>query len=148
MKIFVLIFSSLISFISFWYGLKLFRLYLRVSRWDKITATVIKKAIVKKTLSAASRAPYKLSVEYSYLYNLQKHKGNKVFLIELLGGEKGFLYNAAKKILEKINPETEIYVNPNSPEESVVFCDGIILYLFVLLLSPLSLLVGLGTYFT
>ena len=128
MKIFVLVFSCLISFVAFWYGLKLIRLYLRVKKWDKIKANITQKSIVKKTLSSASRAPYKLSVDYSYLYNLQKHSGNKVFLVELLKGEKGFLYKAAEKFLEKINPETEIYVNPQKPEESVMYCDGIILY--------------------
>jgi hypothetical protein len=117
-----------------------------VRGWDKATATVLQKSVVKKTLSSASRAGYKLSIDYFYVYNLQKYNGNKVFLIELLKGEKGFLFQAAEKFLEKIKPEEEIYVDPQNPEASVMYCDGIGLYIFVLLMSPISLLTGLANY--
>jgi hypothetical protein len=119
-----------------------------VKGWDKTFATITQKSVVKKTLSSASRAAYKLSIDYSYQYNLQKYNGNKIFLVDLLKGEKGFLYKAGEKFLEKIKIEEEIYVNPNNPEESVMYCDGIILYIFVLFMSPMSLLTGLANYYS
>lgn len=148
MKVFILVFALLMSFICLWYGIKLIRLWLKVKRWEKITATITQKSVVKKTLSSASRAAYKLSIDYSYLYNLQKYNGNKIFLVDLLKGEKGFLYKAGEKFLEKIKPEEEIYVNPNNPEESVMYCDGIALYIFVLFMSLMSLLIGLANYYS
>ena len=146
MKIFILVFCIVIAFAAFWYGTKLIKLYLKVKRWQKTTAKILKKEVVKKTLSSASRARYKPSIEYSYFYDLKEYKGERIFLVEFLKGERGFLYSAAEKFLAKINPETEIYVNPENPEESVIFCDGIFLYVMMYVMGFMSLLVGLTNY--
>lgn len=147
MSIFILIFCGIISFGCFWYGSILIRLYFRVRSWEKITARVIKKEVLLRSQSSVSRASYKPGIEYSYTYNLADYKGNKVFLIELIKGERGFLKSAAEKFLKKINPEIEIYINPRKPEDSVIFCDGIILYFGIIIMGIMSLLIGLVNYF-
>ena len=144
MSIFILIVCGIISCACFWYGTKLIKLYLKVKRWEKITATVIKKEVLLRALSSASRAGYKPSVQYSYSYNLADYIGNKVFLIELIKGERGFLKRAAEKFLEKINPEIEIHVNPENPADSVIYCDGLFLYISILVMGVMSFLIGLG----
>lgn len=146
MKIFILIFCGVIALVGFWYGTKLIRLYLKVRRWKKTPAHILKKEVVKRKLASAARAGYKPSIEYSYFYDLKEYKGEKVFLVELIKGEKGFMYSAAEKFIKKINPETEIYVNPKNPEESVMFCDGIFMYFMMLVMGFMSLLVGLVNY--
>ena len=146
MKIVVLVFCCLLSLASFWYGVKLIRLYFRVKKWERVKAIVIRKAATPRTQSSASRAGYKASVDYSYTFNLKEYTGNKVFLIELVKGERGFLQRAAEKFLEKVKPEIEIYVNSENPEEAVMYCDGIILYLGMLVMGMLSLLIGFANY--
>lgn len=146
MKIFVLIFCCLLSLASFWYGVKLIRLFFRVKKWEKINAIVTQKSVVKRTLSSASRASYKPSIDYSYTFNSKPYTGNKIFLIELIKGERGFLQHAAEKWNEKIKPEIEIYVNPESPEEAVIYCDGIILYFGIIVMGIMSLIIGFVNY--
>ncbi len=146
MKILVLVFCCLLSLASFWYGVKLIRLYFRVKKWDKVKATVIRKAATIRKQSSASRAGYKASVDYTYNINSKEYAGNKVFLIELVKGERGFIQSAAEKFLEKIKPEIEIYVNPNNPEEAVMYCDGIILYFGILVMGMMSLIIGFSNY--
>ena len=146
MKIFILVFCCVIALSAFWFGIKLIRLYLKVKSWHKTTAKILKKEVVTKTLSSASRAKYKLSIRYSYFYDLKEYKGDRIFLVEFLKGERGFLYSAAEKFLAKIDPETEIYVNPENLEESVMFCDGIFLYIMMLVMGVMSLLIGLVNY--
>jgi hypothetical protein len=147
MKIFILVFSLLIAFICFWYGIKLIKLWLQVRNWQRTGALINKKSIVKKTLSSGSRAPYKLSIEYTYMFDLRNYTGNKVFLIELLKGEKGYFFKDAQKALDKIKSEADVYVNPHNPEESVMFCDGIIMYVLIILMGFVSLFVGAANYF-
>ena len=146
MKILVLIFCCLLSLASFWYGVKLIRLYFRVKKWYKVKASVIRKAAVPRTQSSASRAGYKASVDYTYKFNLNEYTGNKVFLVELIKGERGFIQGAAEKFLEKIKAEIEIYVNPKNPEEAVIYCDGIVLYFGILLMGTMSLIIGFANY--
>jgi hypothetical protein len=146
MNILILIFCCLLSLASFWYGVKLIRLYFRVKKWQKIKANVSQKSVVKRTLSSASRASHKPSIDYSYTFNSKPYTGNKIFLIELIKGERGFLQSAAEKFLEKIKPEIEIYVNPENPEEAVIYCDGIILYFGIILMGIMSLIIGLSNY--
>ena len=146
MKIFILIFCGIIAFVAFWYGIKLINLYREVKRWKKIPATVTKKEVLLRTLSSGSRARYKPSIQYSYAYNLGDYTGHKVFIVELMKGERGFLKKQAEKFLEKIKPEIEIYVNPEDPNESVIYCDGIFMYIIILVMGFMSLLIGLINY--
>jgi len=135
MKIFTLVFCCLIAVVAFWSGIKLIKLYLKVKKWNRVWATVTRKSVVKRVRSSASRAGFKPAVEYSYKVNLKEYSGNNIFLVELINGERGFLYKAAEKFLEKIKPEIEIYVNPEKPEESVIFFNVIAFYIFVLTLN-------------
>lgn len=143
MKIFILIFCLVIAFGAFWYGVKLIKLYLRVKKWDKVKATITQKSVVQRKQTAASRAGYKPSIDYSYTYNSKIYNGNKIFLVELINGERGFLQRAAEKWISKIKTEIEIYVDPKNPENAVMFCEGVVLYIFVLLMGIMSLLIGL-----
>ncbi len=148
MKIFTLIFCLVIAFVAFWYSTKLIRLYLRVKRWERVKATITQRSVVKRTLASASRASFKPSVDYSYTYNSKTYNGNKIFLVELIKGERGFLESAAQKFLDKIEPEVLLYLNPQNPEEAVIYCDGITLYFIALAMGFLSLLIGISNYFS
>jgi hypothetical protein len=143
MKIFILIFCLAIAFGAFWYGVKLIKLYLKVKKWDRVKAIVIQKSVVQRKQTAASRAGYKPSIDYSYSYNSKTYNGHKIFLVELINGERGFMKRAAEKWLKKIKPEIEIFVDPHRPEQAVMFCDGITLYIFILVIGLMSLLIGL-----
>ena len=104
MKIFTLVFCLVIAFGAFWYGVKLIKLYLRVKKWVKVRATVTKKIVVQRKQAAASRAGYKPSIDYSYTYNSKTYNGHKIFLVEIINGERGFMQHAAEKWIAKIKP--------------------------------------------
>lgn len=146
MKIFTLVFCLVIAFGAFWYGVKLIKLYLRVKKWDRIKATITQRSVVERKQTSASRAGFKPSVDYSYSYNSKTYTGNKIFLVELIKGERGFLKTAAERFLNKIPNEVLIYVNPKKPEEAVIYCDGVKLYIIVLIIGLMSLLTGLLNY--
>ena len=146
MKLFTLIFCCIISFTAFWYGIKLIKLYLRVRKWEHIKATITHKSVVKRKLASASRAGFKPSIDYTYTVNGIEYAGNRIFLAEILNGERGFLKQAAEKYIEKVKPEMEIYVDPENPEEAVMNCDGITMYVAALIMGLLSLLIGVGNF--
>jgi hypothetical protein len=148
MKTFTLIFCLVIALAAFWYGIKLIRLYLRVKKWDRVKAIITQRSVVERKQTSASRAGFKPSIDYSYTYNSKTYTGNRIFLVELIKGERGFLKHAAEKFLLKIPNEINIHVNPKDPEEAVMFCEGIWLYVFVLIMGLVSLLIGIGNYFS
>ena len=148
MKYFTLIFCLVIAAGAFWYGTKLIRLYLRVKKWERVKATITRRSIVERTLASASRAGFKPSVDYSYTYNSKTFNGHKIFLVEIVNGERGFLKGAAQKFLDKIEAEPLLYVNPENPVEAVIYCDGISLYVISLFMGLLSLLIGVGNFFS
>lgn len=146
MKIFTLVFCFLISAAAFWFGIKMIRLYSRVSKWTRVKATVIKKSVVKRKLTSASRAGFKPEIEYSYILNGKEYIGHRVFLAEIVKGERGFLFSAAEKFNDKIKPEIDIYVDPLNAEESVMYCDGAVWYFVALIMGVMSLLIGLVNF--
>lgn len=146
MKFFTLIFCLAIALAAFWYGVKLIKLYLSVKKWDRVNATITQRSVVERKLVSASRAGFKPSVDYSYIYNSKTYSGNKIFLVELIKGERGFLKDAAEKFLEKIPDQIKLHVNPQNPEEAIIFCEGIGLYIFVLIIGLMSLLIGVGNF--
>jgi hypothetical protein len=85
----------------------------------------------------------RVSVEYIYAYNAQNYTNDKVFLAELLNGEKGFTTADGEKFLQTIPAEPLIYVNPNKPEQSVMFADGLWLYIFMIVFGCIVFCVGL-----
>ena len=146
MKLFTVIFSIVIAVLAIYYGVRLFRLNRGVSKWMKVKAKVLSKGIIPKKLSTSGRVRNTVTIEYSYKINGVEYKNNVVFLVELMKGEKGFLIKDGEKFLKKINSDIEIFVNPENNNESVVYCDGLIMYIFVIFMGFLSAMIGLLNY--
>jgi hypothetical protein len=146
MKIFILAFSILIGIGAFYYGIKMLRLYTRVKKWTKVKATILEKKITGRKLANASRANLIVVVEYVYSFHNKNYKGNKIFLVELLNGERSFYRDDAEKFMAKLQTEQDILVNPDNPEESVMFCEGAGLYFLMLVMGVISILAGLINY--
>lgn len=147
MAYFILIFSLLISLLCFYYGIRLLRLYFKVKRWPKAKAIISHKAIALKKSANASRAGYVLDIQYTFTTPLQqKQAGHRVFLVEFLKGQKAFLKNAAQKHIDQLPDEVEIFYNPEDLLESVMYCDGLGLYLIVILMGFVSPLIGLAQF--
>jgi hypothetical protein len=133
----------IIGFASLFYGLKTLRIYLNVKRWTKLKAAVINKAVLPKKLTKASRRGMRVSIEYTYVFNAQSYTNDKVFLAELMNGERGFTGVDGEKFLRTIPDEAVVYVNPTKPEESVMFADGLGLYVFMIVFGFMAFCTGL-----
>lgn len=138
-----IIFCLIIGAVAFYYGLKLLRLYLKVKSWDRATAIVLNKSVVQKKLASGSSASKTIYIEYDYVYNANHYKNNKVFLVELINGEKGFTTKNGENFLRNVGHEVEIFVDPKDPAQSVIYCDGLWLYLFTFITGIILLFVGL-----
>ncbi len=137
------VFSIIISLVAFWFSIKFIRLYFKVKRWDRVMATVTSKEVILHLKSSSSRSPYGLKVKYTYQVNNVEFDGSKVDLIELEGGQANHMKTMAEKRLNKIGNTALIYVNPIDAKESVMYCEGIILYIFVFCMAIFSLLIGI-----
>jgi hypothetical protein len=138
-----LIFCFVIGSAALFYGFKFIRLYKTVRKWNKVPARILHKAIVPRKLAAASRARFALSIEYSYRMDQKEYTNHMVFLVELIKGERAFYKKDVEKFLNCLNNEMEVFVDPEDPKRSVMFCDGIILYLFVVIIGCFAILAGL-----
>jgi hypothetical protein len=143
MNWFYIILYLLIGFASIFYGLKILRTYMYVQCWTKVKARVITKAVLPKRLTKSSRRPMRVSIEYIYDMNALTYKSDKVFLVELLNGERGFTSSAGEKFLQTVPDEIVVFVNPAKPEQSVMFADGLWLYLFMIVFGCMVFCVGL-----
>lgn len=143
MNYFTFIFSLIISLVAFWFSIKFIRLYFKVKRWSRVMATIISKEIILHPKTSSPRSPYGLKVEYAYQVNHIAFKGQKVDLIELEGGQTNHMKSMAEKRLNKIDNTALIYVNPIDSEQSVMYCEGIGLYILVFFMAIFSLLIGL-----
>ncbi len=144
----IIIFSLVIGFSSLFYGIKLFRLYLKIKSWTKTHAKVISKSVQLKRLAQSGRASKIVVIEYQYEVDSQMYQSNRVFLVEFLKGEKGFLQSSAEKFLLTIGNEITVYVDPKDPKESVIYCDGLLMYLFVMAFGSITLLIGIFKFFS
>lgn len=142
MNYFIFIFSLTVSISAFWFSIKFIRLYLKVKKWNRVTATILSKEIVLNPKSSSARSPYGLKVEYSFNYNNSEYKGHNVYLIELSGGWANHMKSTAERELSKIGDMMSVYVNPNDPSQSVIYCQGIGLYVFVFFMGIMALLIG------
>jgi hypothetical protein len=140
----VAIFCFLISFAGFWFSIKLIRWYMKVKRWTKTEAIVVSKKIEKHAKYSSARSPYAVRVNYQYTFNQQIYQNSKVYLVELINGQVNHIESAAKKTLDTIKEKLEVFVNPNNPQQSVVFCKGIALYVFVFVTAIMTFLMGLS----
>lgn len=142
MNYFTAIFSILISIGCFWMSIKMIRLYLKVKKWERITATVTSKEIFIHPKYSTSRSPYGLKVSYSYSKNGIEYTGHTVYLAELLGGQANHMKATVERKMNKISDSMSVFVNPADPNQAVMYCDGIGLYVFVFFMGLMSLLVG------
>lgn len=138
------IFAIVISIAAFWFSIKFIRLYFKVKKWNRVIANIISKEIIIHPKYSTSRSPYGLKVEYAYQVKNVDHIGHMVYLIELIGGQVNHMKNVAETKLNKIDGKMTIYVNPNEPIQSVMYCEGIGLYLFVFCMGIVSLLIGIS----
>lgn len=144
MDYFTGIFALVFSAVSFWFSIKFIQLYFKVKRWDKINATILSKELFLHSKVSTSRSPYGIKVNYTYQVVNSTYTGNKVYLVELAGGQANHAKSTADSKLSKIEDVMSIYVNPNDPSQSVMYCEGIGLYILVFFMGLLSLLIGLS----
>lgn len=146
MGTFILIFSILIAAVCFWSSIKLILLYFKVNGWEKVNATIISKKVELHTKVSTKNSPYAVRVEYKYNYNGTEYKNDKVYLVELIGGQTNHMESAANKKINEIKESETIFVNPKDPQESIMFCNGIVMYVVVFFFGIMSLLIGYSYY--
>lgn len=146
MEIFIGIFGILIGLGSIWFSIKFLKLYFKVKGWNRAEAKVVSKEISIHEKYSTTRTPYKLSVTYKYMFNGSEYAGSKIYLAELLGGQANHMKSDAEKRLERINENMNIYVDPNNPKESVMYCEGVGLYYFILVMGAFALMFGITKF--
>lgn len=144
MNYFIFGFSALISLVCGWFSFKMIRLYFKVRAWQRVSATILSKEIIVHEKYSSTNSPYGLKVNYSYKINNSEYCGDKVYLVELTGGQVDHMKNTAEKKINQLEQQMKIYVNPQHPDESVIYCKGIGLYIFVLAVGLFTLLLGLS----
>lgn len=145
MNYFTLIFSLLIAAVCFFISFKMIKLYLQVKKWSRVKAKVISKEMFIHTKYSASRSPYGLKTEYHYTVNETEYSGHLIYLAELAGGQANHMKSVAENKLKKIESIMTIFVNPADPKQSVMFCEGIGLYVFIFCMGFISLLLGVSS---
>ena len=138
------LFATVIGLTAIWFSIKFIRLYFKVKKWNRVKANVTLKELFIHPKYSTSRSPYGLKVEYNYQVNNSTFTGNKVYLLELIGGQTNHMKKTAESTLSKINPTMEIYVSPTEPMQSVMYCEGVGLYIFVFCMGIMALLIGLS----
>ena len=146
-KMIIGIFGLLIAFGCFYVSHKMILMYRNVQNWQATTATVLEKKIEKREIHS-TRANYGLMVTYQYQFKEKVYTNNKVFLVDLVGGQANHSSpEFAQPYADKITNPLTIYVNQDKPDESVIFRDGIMLYIGIALLGILSLLIAIGYFY-
>lgn len=115
-----------------------------MKKWNRVNADVTLKEIIIHSKYSTSRTPYGLNVNYIYQINGVDYTGHKVYLVELIGGQANHIKSDAENKLSKIDKSMSVYVNPNDPKESVMYCEAVGLYLFVFLMGIIALLIGVS----
>ena len=144
MNYFIFIFSLVISVAAFWFSVKFIRLYFKVRKWNRVDASVLLKEIILNPKSSSARSPYGLKVVYAFKFNNKEYQGSNVYLVELAGGQANHMKSTAESKLNKIEDTMSIFVNPNDASQSVMYCEGLGLYVLVFFMGILSLLIGLS----
>jgi hypothetical protein len=146
-KMMIGIFGLLIALGCFYASYKMIIVYKNVQKWQATTATVLEKKIEKRE-THSTRANYGLMVTYQYQFNNKTYQNDKVFLVDLMGGQANHSSpEFAKPYADQINNPLTIYVNQDNPNESIIFRDGIMLYIGIALLGIFSLLVAIGYFY-
>lgn len=145
MPYFTLIFSLLIAAGCFFISFKMIGLYLKVKKWNKVAANIVSKDIFLHPKVSTSQTPYGIKAEYHYNINGIDHSGHQIYLVELAGGQASHMKSHAEKKLAEIEPMMQVFVNPLDATQSVMYCQGIGLYVFIFCMGIVSLLIGLGS---
>ncbi len=140
----IFIFSLAISLLCIWASTKMLNIYFKVRAWKKTMAIVISKKIELHKKVSVKNAPYAVRIEYKYVVDGKEYLNNKVYLVELLGGQANHMESSAKKIIDELGNEIEVRVDPKDPQSSVVFCKGVIMNFFILFIGIISLLIGIS----
>lgn len=146
MDIFTGIFGIFIGIVGIMFGVKFLKLYFKVKGWDRVEAKVVSKEIALHQKYSTTRTPYKLSATYKYVFNGSEFIGTKIYLAELLGGQANHMKSDAEKRLERIQENMTIYVDPNNPKESLIYCEGAGLYYFILVMGVFALIFGITKF--
>lgn len=144
MNYFTFIFALGISAVAFWFSIKFICLYFKVKNWNRINATILSKEIFIHPKISSSRSPYGINVNYTYQVDNSTHSGNNVYLVELAGGQVNHMKSTAENKLNQLEDTIPIYINPNDPSQSVMYCEGIGLYLLMFCMAIIALLIGLS----
>jgi hypothetical protein len=145
MNYFTPIFAIIIGILCLWMSIRLIRLYLKVKKWDRVPAEIKIKEMFLHPKYSTTRSPYGLKVEYNYKVNDHLYSGNKVYLAELIKGQANHTKALAEKKLQQLEDEPMIFVDPQNPENSVIYCEGIGLYVFIFLMGMFAFLFALGS---
>ncbi|MBK6985987.1 MAG: DUF3592 domain-containing protein [Bacteroidetes bacterium] len=138
------VFATVIGLAAIWFSIKFIRLYLKVKKWNRVKATILSKEIFLHPKVSSSRSPYGIKVNYTYQVDNSTYNGSKVYLVELSGGQANHMKSAAENKLNKIEDIMSVYVNPRDPSQSVIFCEGVGLYIFVFFMGIVALLIGVS----
>ena len=141
------IFAIILSIGCFWFSFKFISAYIKVKGWIKTEAIVLSKEVKLHEKYSTSRSPYAVKVTYSYLFNNTEYKNNTLYLAELLGGQVNHMEQSANKRIAEIKDKALIFVNPNNPEQSVMFCEGILLYVLISFIGLIALMIGIYSMF-
>lgn len=128
-------------------GARLLRLYLRVKKWKRVYAEVIMKKIEQDNPRLLRRRKYSVRAVYSYVNNGQLVTGDMVQLKELINRRACSVYSSAQGLLNRIQDDIRVYVNPDKPSESVMFCGGLFRYVLLLVTGFALLLTGIACCF-
>jgi hypothetical protein len=140
------IFALLISIGCFWFSFKFIKTYAKVKSWTKTEATVLSKSVSMHEKYSTRNTPFAVKVEYQYVFNNTPYTNNTVSLAELLGGQVNYMEKSANKIIDGIKDKTPIFVNPQNPQQSVIFCDGLGLYIIVIFIGFIAFLMSISNF--
>lgn len=144
MSTFTCIFAFILSAIAFWFSIKFILLYFKVKKWDRVNATILSKELFLHPKVSSSRSPYGIKVNYTYQVNNGTYSGHTIYLAELVGGQTNHMKSVAEIKLNKIEDTMPIYVNPKEPSQSVMYCEGLGLYILMFFMAIIALLIGLS----
>lgn len=147
MDIFTGIFALILSAGCFWASVKILRLYYKVKRWQRVNARVISKEVVIHEKFFSADTPYKINAKYAYVLNGVEYSGDKIHLVELLGGQASYMKKDADRRLDKIMGLMSIYVDPKEPINSVMYCEGVVLYYIAFVMGLFALVFGISKLF-
>jgi len=143
MDFFTGIFGIALGLGSIWFSIKFLKLYFKVKGWSRVEAKVISKEITIHKKYSTTRTPYKLNASYTYIFSGSEYPGTNIYLAELMGGQANHMKGDAEKRLERIQGAMTVYVDPNDPRSSVMYCEGVGLYYFILAMGVFALLFGI-----